>query len=84
MSKRPHDSAHLHVTGKSEYVDDRPVLPGEVFVEVVFSTEPHARIKKIDFSAARKTPGVLGVFTADEFHSNLWGTIFKDQPLLAK
>lgn len=84
MSQAPHDSAHLHVTGRSEYVDDRPILPGEAFVEVVFSTEPYARIKKLDLSAARSVPGVLGIFTADDIHQNMWGTIFKDQPLLAK
>ena len=27
----PHDSAHNHVTGKSEYVDDRIILKNELF-----------------------------------------------------
>src|SRR5262245_20585174 len=80
---RPHDSAHLHVSGRSEYVDDRPELAGEVFVEVVFSTEAHAGIKKIEMRAALDCEGVLGVFTAADFADNMWGTIFRDQPLLA-
>jgi xanthine dehydrogenase large subunit len=83
MSGAPHDSAHLHVAGKSEYVDDRPQLPGELFVEPVWSTEAHARIQKIDGSGALKIPGFAGMFTARDFHHNLWGTIFQDQPLLA-
>ncbi len=80
----PHDSAHTHVTGQSEYIDDRALMKGEVFVEVVFSTHAHAEIKKIDTRDALKVPGVLGVFTAQDLFHNLWGTIFKDQPLLAE
>lgn len=81
---RPHDSAHLHVAGESEFIDDRPAMSNEVFVEVVMATVAHAKIRKIDVSAALKVEGVLGVYTAADLHENLWGTIFKDQPLLAK
>lgn len=84
MKKLPHDSAHTHLTGESEYVDDRPALIGELYVEVVYSPHAHAEIKKIDARAALGAPGVVAVFTADDFHGNHWGTIFKDQPLLAK
>lgn len=80
----PHDSAHLHVTGRSEYVDDRPVLPNELFLEVIYSPVARGRVKTLDLRAARALPGVAGVFTADDVHDNLWGTIFRDQPLLAK
>jgi xanthine dehydrogenase large subunit len=79
----PHDSAHLHVTGESEFVDDRPLSAQEIFVELVLSTEPHARILAIDTKAAMLVPGVIGVFTASDLPHNLWGTIFLDQPLLA-
>ncbi|MES2855441.1 MAG: molybdopterin cofactor-binding domain-containing protein, partial [Bdellovibrionota bacterium] len=80
----PHDSAHLHVSGKSEFVDDRPALAGELFVELVYSSEASARIKKIDLKAARALKGVAAIFTASDVHENHWGTIFKDQQLLAK
>jgi len=80
----PHDSAHTHVTGLSEFIDDRPVVRGELFVEVLYSTHAHARIRKIDFKAASKLTGVAGIFTYKDFHGNMWGTIFKDQPLLAE
>ena len=80
----PHDSAHTHVTGQSEYVDDRPKVHGEVFVEVVYSPHARAKIKSIQTAKALKHPGVLGVYTAKDFHHNIWGTIFKDQPLLAE
>lgn len=83
MSNLPHDSAHTHVTGASEYVDDRPIMAGEVFLEVVYSPFAHAEIQSIRTDRALKHPGVVAVFTAKDLKENLWGTIFKDQPLLA-
>ncbi len=79
-----HDSAHLHVSGRSEFIDDRPEMTNELFVEVAYSTKARARIRKIDSKASRSLPGVAGIFTARDFHQKLWGTIFKDQPLLAE
>ncbi|HRK02524.1 MAG TPA: molybdopterin-dependent oxidoreductase, partial [Oligoflexia bacterium] len=78
-----HDSARSHVTGTSEYVDDRPILPREVFVDVVHSTHAHARVLKIDTRAALALPGVVAAFTAKDFAELYWGSIFHDQPLLA-
>ena len=79
----PHDNAHTHVTGESEYVDDRPAMSNELFCDIFFSTRAHALIKKLDFTEVMKQPGVVAVFTGHDFAHNLWGTIFKDQPLLA-
>ncbi len=79
----PHDSARTHVQGRSEFVDDRPPVAGELHVGVVFSTEPHARITGLELDAARALPGVVGVYTARDVAHNLWGTIFQDQPLIA-
>jgi xanthine dehydrogenase molybdopterin-binding subunit B len=39
----PHDSAVLHVTGKSEFIDDIPSFPNELYVEVVMSAKADAR-----------------------------------------
>jgi xanthine dehydrogenase large subunit len=79
----PHDNAHTHVTGESEYVDDRPAMHNELFADVFYSTRAHATIKSLDFSEVLKLPKVVAVFTGHDVHHNLWGTIFKDQPLLA-
>ena len=49
MKKLPHDNAHTHVTGKSEYVDDRIILKNELFCDVIYSTKPHTKIKSINF-----------------------------------
>lgn len=83
--KSPHlDSAPTHVTGQSEYVDDRPFLAGELHVGIVFSEIAHARLLGIDATEALKVPGVVAVYTADDFDQLMWGTIFQDQPLLVK
>ncbi len=84
MKSLPHDSAVTHVTGESEYIDDRPTLSNEVLVGLVFSEKAHAKIKKIDLSEAEKTPGFAGAYLADEFAHAHWGTIFQDQPFLAR
>jgi xanthine dehydrogenase large subunit len=79
----PHDYAHTHVCGESEFVDDRPIMRNELFCDVFFSTRAHALIKKVDFTEALRMPGVVQIFTGHDFSHNLWGTIFKDQPILA-
>jgi len=78
-----HDSSAGHVSGESEFVDDRPFVAGELHVDVVYSPLAHAKVKRIDCKAALKVPGVVGCFTAKDLHHNKWGTIFQDQPILA-
>ncbi len=79
----PHDAAHTHVTGKSEYVDDRIIQKNELFMDVFYSTRAHAKITKLDYSKALADENIVAIYTAKDFHHNLWGTIFQDQPLLA-
>lgn len=79
-----HDSAWTHVQGLSEFVDDRPLLAGELHVAIVYSPHAHAEILDMDFSQALQVEGVVGIFTAKDLHHNLWGTIFQDQPVLAE
>jgi xanthine dehydrogenase large subunit len=79
----PHDSAHTHVTGESEYVDDRAKMHNELFVDVFYSSRAHALIKKLDYSQVLACPKVVAVFTAKDVPHNVWGAIFKDQPILA-
>lgn len=79
----PHDFAHSHVCGESEFVDDRSILKNELFCDVFYSTRAHAEIMELDYSKALKMSGVVAIFTGDDFAHNLWGTIFQDQPILA-
>src|SRR5215467_7506591 len=50
------------VTGHGRFTADFK-FDGETYAAMVRSPHPHARIRGIDTEAARKMPGVLGVFT---------------------
>ncbi len=79
----PHDSAITHVTGKSEFVDDRPMLKGELHCGLVYSPFAHARLKRLDVAPALAIPGVVCAVTAADVSHNMWGGIFADQPIIA-
>ena len=83
VSSLPHDSAWTHVSGRSEFVDDKPFLRGELHVGLVWSPHAKARITAIDRSKALGIPGVECVLTHTDLHHKLWGTIFQEQPFLA-
>src|SRR5919198_6749282 len=53
------------ITGRGQYVDDVK-LPGMTYVAFVRSPHAHARIRKLDTSAALKHPGVVAVFTGKD------------------
>ncbi|HJS57012.1 MAG TPA: aerobic carbon-monoxide dehydrogenase large subunit [Vicinamibacteria bacterium] len=52
------------IRGQGNYVDD-VTLPGMVHMDIVRSPYAHAKIKKIDSSAALKVPGVAAVITGE-------------------
>jgi CO/xanthine dehydrogenase Mo-binding subunit len=56
------------VTGRAKYSEDFRV-DGMVFLKILTSPMPHARVTNIDASAALAMPGVHGVLTADEVPS---------------
>src|SRR4029453_8188367 len=53
------------VTGKAKYAEDYRA-DGMVFVKLLLSPRPHARVTRIDASAALAMPGVHGIITADD------------------
>jgi CO/xanthine dehydrogenase Mo-binding subunit len=53
------------VTGKSKYAEDFRA-DGMLFVKLLLSPMPHARVRSIDASAALAMPGVKAILTADE------------------
>lgn len=61
--KRVEDPRFL--TGEARYLADLQI-PGTVHAAFVRSPYGHARIRRIDASAARALPGVLAVFTAED------------------
>lgn len=78
--------AREKVTGRAEYTHHIK-LPGMLYGKIFRSTLPHARIKRIDVSAAQALPGVFHVVTIDEIRTVLshpyYGPAFHDQPVLA-
>src|SRR5258705_5727300 len=74
------------VTGRVEYTHTMR-LPGMLHGKIFRSTVAHGRIKSIDTSAAKKIPGVHGVFTAADIRKVIpdpyYGPAFHDQPILA-
>src|SRR6201997_1808321 len=58
----PRSEDPMLVRGEGRYTDDVK-LAGEAYAVMVRSRVPHGVIKSIDTSAARKMPGVLGVYT---------------------
>lgn len=59
----PRPDAVSKVTGKGIYVDDLYV-EGMLYARALRSQYPHARLLKVDVSAARALPGVVAVLTA--------------------
>lgn len=64
------------LTGQATFTDDIH-LPGMLHVAFVRSDYAHARIKRIDVSAALAMPGVIAIYTADDL-----GTYWQPGPLL--
>ena len=53
------------VTGKSKYAEDFRA-DGMLFAKILLSPHPHARVTRIDTSAAMALPGVKAIVTADD------------------
>lgn len=80
----PHDSAAGHVTGTAPYLDDLPLRSDELLVGFVGSPIAAGKIGALDLDAARKIPGVVGIYTADDIPGDKhFGPLFKDEPVLA-
>ncbi len=64
----PHDVV-AKVTGEAKYAEDFRV-EGMVFARLLSSPHPHARVRKIDLSAAEKVPGYVGVLLPEDLTTN--------------
>jgi xanthine dehydrogenase large subunit len=80
----PNIDAANHVTGRSIYVDDVPVMEGTLFCKIFDSPMAHGTIKMIDYSAAEQMEGIIKIFAAKDIPgANEIGGIIHDEPLLA-
>ncbi len=81
----PHDSAVMHVTGTSKYINDIPMLPNELLVDFYKSPEAHGEIISLEIEEAKKVPGIAGIYTYKDITGvNKFGTITQDEFLLAE
>jgi carbon-monoxide dehydrogenase large subunit len=76
QSVRRLEDPHL-VQGLGRYSDDVR-LPRQAHAMVVRSTHAHARIRRIDVSAALASPGVLAVLTGDDLAADGLGDLPTD------
>ncbi len=70
------------VTGSAVYGLDAQ-MPGMLWMKILRSPFPHARIVSVDTSAASALPGVHLVLTGEDVKGKLTGGMIKDMPLLA-
>jgi len=78
----PRVDSRAHGLGQTPYIDDL-TLPGMVHAKVLRSAHPHARLLKVDVSAAAAVDGVVATLTGAEIPLNSFGPSYQDQPLLA-
>ena len=80
--KRKEDGRFLR--GKGNYVDD-VVLPDMLYMDIVRSPYPHAKILNIDSSKALATPGVLAVITGrdlEKYNLHMMPTLMSDTQMV--
>lgn len=81
----PHDAAPLHVTGQARYVDDIPLPATTLHLAFGLSTIAHGEVQDMDLSAVRAAPGVVAVWTAEDFDEMPdCSPSALDEPLLAQ
>jgi len=69
------------VTGRTRYAADIP-RAGLLWGKILRSPHPHARIRGIDASRARKAPGVRAVVTGRDVPNHFMGKQIRDLPVL--
>jgi CO/xanthine dehydrogenase Mo-binding subunit len=77
----PREDAVSKVTGTAIFPGDIR-LTDQLYMKLYFSDHPHAMIKSIDLSDAKKVPGVVTILTAVDVPNNEYGLIMPDQPVL--
>jgi CO/xanthine dehydrogenase Mo-binding subunit len=86
-ARLPRRDGAAKVRGELRYVGDLPI-PAAAAVGLARSTRPHARIVRVDTTAALAAPGVEAVVTGADLYAALGdriytGPAFHDQPALA-
>jgi len=67
----PRIDAHAKVTGRARYAADHP-LPNRLFAGILRCPHAHARVAKLDTSAAEAIPGVRAVLSSRNTDGHSW------------
>jgi len=79
-----HCDSELHVSGRSQYIDDVPAPTGMLHGAVFGSPVAHGKVLSLDIEAAESVEGVVKVITYDTVPgSKLVGALKLDEPLFA-
>ena len=78
-----HESAHLHVSGKANYVDDIPEVEGTLYAGLGLAEIANGKIINMDLSAVWQAEGVVSVLTGIELLHNNCGPVVADEPIIA-
>ncbi len=80
-----HDSAHKHVTGQAEYIDDMMEPVGTLHAYLGLAELAHGEITKLDLADVAQAPGVVGVLSAKDIpgHNDVSPTGRHDDPVFA-
>jgi carbon-monoxide dehydrogenase large subunit len=73
----------LLLRGEGRYTDDLN-LPGQAYAAIIRSPYAHGRIRAIGTDAARAAPGVLGIYTAEDFAPMGYGSFKCIFPLVSR
>ncbi|MGJ8527330.1 xanthine dehydrogenase molybdopterin binding subunit [Maritalea sp.] len=81
-----HESAHKHVSGQAEYLDDMAEPAGTLHAYLGLSTCAHGNITSIDLDAVRAADGVVDVLTEHDIPdtNDVSPTGLDDEPVFAK
>jgi xanthine dehydrogenase large subunit len=84
-ANRRHDSAHKHVTGTADYIDDMPEPEGTLHAAVGMTDRANAKILSMDLAAVAEVPGVVLVLTAKDMpaSNDISSAGLNDEPVLA-
>lgn len=80
-----HESAHKHVAGQAEYLDDMIEPAGTLHAYLGLSTCAHGKIISMNLDAVRRAPGVIDVLTKDDIpgENDVSPTGLHDEPVFA-
>ena len=71
------------VTGKAVYCTDVK-LPGMLYMKILRSPHPHAKIISIDTKKAARLQGVKCILTGEDVPKKRYGPVVRDSPILAQ